>query len=115
SLQDSINVPEDTVAHYYATHPSDFRNDSGAVKPYAEVKDDVRKICVDGELTKRMLHHVLSLKQQYSVTIHDDVLKKLYVDTENQPKAIDVYPVKKGGIFPHRAFPSIDYEWQSWE
>ena len=42
-------------------------------------------------------------------------LKDLYVDTENDPRAIDVYSVKKGGIFPRPAFPTIDYEWQAWD
>lgn len=67
------------------------------------------------ELTKRILHRILSLKQKYPVSIDSSALRRLPVDEENQPRAIDVYAVKKGGIFPHQAFPTIDLFWQSWE
>jgi hypothetical protein len=62
-----------------------------------------------------MLHRIVALKQRYGVTIDEKVLGTLPVDSEADPRAIDVYAVKKGGTYPHRAFPSIDYEWQRWE
>jgi len=42
------------------------------------------------------------------------VLNKLPVDLENDPRAIDVYIAKPRGIFPRPAFPTIDYDWQTW-
>jgi hypothetical protein len=37
------------------------------------------------------------------------------VENENDPKAIDVYIAKTRGTFPHPAFPTIDYDWQTWQ
>ena len=61
-----------------------------------------------------MLHRILALKQKYRVVVKDEVLMTLPVDVENDPKAIDVYIAKKGGTFPHPAFPVIDFGWQTW-
>ncbi len=99
----------------YHEHEKDYLNDKGAIRSFAEVKDDVRRDAFAYQETSRLLHRILKLKQQYAVKINDETLKKLAVDVENSPRAIDVYTVKKGGIFPHTAFPSIDYEWQTWD
>jgi hypothetical protein len=80
-----------------------------------EVKDGVSRDAFAYEVTKRLLHQIVQLKRKYKVEINDETLKNLYVDIENRPKAVDVYTVKKGGVFPHTAFPSIDYEWQTWD
>lgn len=67
------------------------------------------------EANKKLLHKVLALKQKYKIKINQDLLKKIKVENENDPKAIDVYAVKKEGIFPRPAFPSIDILWQNWQ
>jgi hypothetical protein len=46
--------------------------------------------------------------------VKNDVLMSLPLDVEDNPKAIDVYMAKKGGTFPHPAFPVIDFEWATW-
>jgi hypothetical protein len=75
-------------------------------------KPDEKK---DAEITKKILHEVLALKQKYKIEINEKLLEKIYVEDSNEPKAIDIYIVKKGGIFPHPAFPTIDMLWQSWQ
>ena len=114
-IENSITQNDSTLQSYYAAHAKDYPNDKGDVRPFAEVKDDVRRDEFMYQSTSRMLHQILKLKQKYAVKVNDETLKNLYVDVENSPKAIDVYTVKKGGIFPHTAFPSIDYEWQTWD
>ena len=69
----------------------------------------------DMEITKKILHEVLALKQKYKIKINEDLLSKIYVEDNNDPKTIDIYIVKKGGIFPHPAYPSIDMLWQNWQ
>jgi hypothetical protein len=49
------------------------------------------------------------------VVVFEKILSDLPVANESDPRAIDVYFAKKGGTFPHPAFPAIDYDWQSWE
>jgi hypothetical protein len=67
------------------------------------------------EANKKLLHKVLALKQKYKITINKDLLAEIKVENENDPKTIDVYAVKKGGVFPRPAFPSIDILWQNWQ
>ncbi len=114
-IDDSIKQDDSTLQKYYQDHEKDYQNDKGRVRPFAEVKENVRRDAFAYQETERLLHKILKLKQKYSVKINDETLKGLHVDVENYPRAIDVYTVKKGGIFPHTAFPVIDYEWQTWD
>ena len=114
-IDDSIKQDDSTLLKYYNEHMKDYQNDKRNVRPFTEVKDDVRRDAFAYQETSRLLHKILKLKQKYAVKVNDETLKKLTVDVENYPKAIDVYTVKKGGIFPHTAFPSIDYDWQTWD
>lgn len=114
-LVDAINTRDTTLLRYYEEHTRDYRDDKGNPKSFEEVRDDVLRDYSSFELTRTLLHRILQLKQSYKVDIREEALEKLYVDTENNPRAIDVYTVKKGGIFPHTAFPFIDYDWQRWE
>ena len=67
------------------------------------------------QVTKKILHRVLALKQKYKIKINNDLLDKIYVEDSNDPKTVDIYIVKKGGIFPHPAYPTIDMLWQNWQ
>ncbi len=67
------------------------------------------------QLLSKVFHKVLELKKQYKINIDNSLLNKIEVQDENDPKAVDYYIVKKGGTFPHPAYPSIDFSWQSWE
>jgi hypothetical protein len=67
------------------------------------------------EITKKILHEVLALKQKIKIKINESLLNKIYVEDSNDPKSIDIYIVKKGGIFPHPAYPTIDMLWRNWQ
>ena len=67
------------------------------------------------EMITKIFRTLQQLKKQYKVEINENVLKEIQVQDRNDPKAIDAYIVRKGGTFPHPAFPSIDYSWQDWE
>ncbi len=67
------------------------------------------------ELSKKVLHKVLQLRQEHKVVINKDVLYKIKVSSENDKKAIDIYFVKRGNLIPRSLFPSIDNDWLSWE
>jgi hypothetical protein len=114
SLGDSIVDSLPTLRRYYDEHQRNFADAQGHIKSFEDAKEDVWREYYAQELTRRMLHEVLRLKQKYGVRIDEAALDRIPVDNENDPKSIDVYPVKNGGIYPHAAFPSIDYDWQSW-
>ena len=69
----------------------------------------------DVEITRQLLLKLNELKSKYDVTINEDVLEKVPVSDQENPKAIDFYTVKKGGLIPRPAFPTIDQEWIEWE
>jgi hypothetical protein len=76
-----------------------------------ESKDDY----LSGELNKKILHKLIALKKEHKVNINQNVLDKIKVSTENEPKSIDVYYVKKGSLIPRNPFPTINIEWAGWE
>jgi hypothetical protein len=114
TLADSIAETDSLLHRYYTEHQRYYRDEQGVTIPYEKAKEDVRKGFYSDELTGRLLHRIMKLKDKYKVEIMNDRLKNLEIDEDINPKAIDVYVVKKGGTFPRQAFPSIDYEWQSW-
>ncbi len=67
------------------------------------------------DITKVLFRRLAVLKSKYKITINETLLKKIAVQDENNSNAADMYIVKKGGIYPHPAFPSIDKYWQMWE
>jgi len=113
-LGSTIVLTDSAYRAYYDSNARSYRTDSGAVQPYANVKDQVRRDYYAFELKTRMLHTLIALKRKYAVDVKKEVLLGLPVDVENNPKAIDVYVAKKGGTFPHPAFPVIDFEWATW-
>ncbi|MFH1195854.1 MAG: peptidylprolyl isomerase [bacterium] len=67
------------------------------------------------ELSKKILHKVLELKQKYKVVIDEKILAKIKLSTENDKKAIEMFIAKRGNLIPRPAFPSIDNDWVNWE
>ena len=115
SLARSIHIDSSAAGDFYRENRRRYLAHAGDTLSYDRARDQVLKELFDTEFAKRLLHMVLALKQKYPVTVEQAVLSGLPVDTENDPKAIDVYTVKKGGIFPRPAFPVIDYAWQTWQ
>jgi hypothetical protein len=115
SIMRTIGWNDSTLQAYYAHHPGAFRDTSGSLRAYDGVKDDVLREWYAGELNSRVLHTLNRLRQRYPVRIYEDVLKSVPLDAENDPSTIEVYTVKKGGTFPHPAFPTIDYFWRTWQ
>jgi hypothetical protein len=113
-IADAITDSLPILRKYYEAHRQEFSDEKGIAKSFEQARDDVWRQYHAEELRKRLLHEILRLKREYGVTVDDKALMNLVVDAENDPRAIDVYPAKTGGIYPRQAFPSIDYEWQTW-
>jgi len=115
AIAESIAVSDSTVEKYYRENRRRYVSAAGDTMTLANVKDEIRKSLFEEEFNKRLLHTILALKREHTVTVDEKLLKGLPVDVENDPRAIDVYTVKKGGILPRQAFPAIDYAWQAWQ
>lgn len=67
------------------------------------------------EMTKKIFQELVRLKKEYKVEINKEALEKINVSSENDPTAIELYTVKKGGLLPRTPYPTIDFEWVNWE
>jgi hypothetical protein len=114
-IADTITDSLPLIREYYEANTRSFVDEKGKIKPFGTVQEDAWRQYYSSELTKRLLHEILRLKRQYGIKIDQSALDRIPVDEQNNPKAIEVYTAKTGGIYPHVAFPSIDYDWQSWE
>jgi hypothetical protein len=114
-IADTIGDSLDLVREYYDGHKRAFQDEKGDTKPFETVYDDARRQYYSSELTKRLLHEILRLRQTYGVTVDESALDRIKVNEQDNPRTIDVYTVKTKGTYPRMAFPSIDYDWQSWD
>jgi hypothetical protein len=113
-LADSIRWNDSTLLAFYWRYWRAPRGRAGNTLPFEKAKDQVLAEYYSDELTQRLLHRLMALKNRYGVILHERELNALPIEDEFDPKAIDIYTVKKGGTFPRQAFPSIDPEWQAW-
>jgi hypothetical protein len=114
SLLRTIEWTDSTLREYHAQHPRLFRDQNGGVRSFDEAREDVLREWHTEALSRLLLHRLAGLKRQFPVAIHGDVLRQVPVDDEQDPRAIDVYTVKKGGTFPRPAF-AIDPFWRAWQ
>lgn len=77
--------------------------------------DDSKIEILNIELSKRIFHLLTEIKNRSIVNINNELLQQIKVSTANDPKAIDLYTVKKGGLIPRTPYPTIDYDWLNWE
>ncbi|MCC6397740.1 MAG: hypothetical protein IT282_12040, partial [Bacteroidetes bacterium] len=115
SLRRTIGWTDSTLRAYYAAHPRTFRDSSGSVMPFDAVRDDVLREWYAVTLSERIFRRLAELREHYAVTVNESDLKRIPVDAENDPRAIDIVVAKKGGTFPRPAFPTIDLFWQTWQ
>ena len=69
----------------------------------------------DQEILMKIQNKIDEMNSKYDISINEELLEEIEVSEENNPKTIDMYVVKKGGLIPRPAFPSIDFEWVNWE
>jgi hypothetical protein len=67
------------------------------------------------DLITKTFRKLQQLKKKYQIEIDEKILDKIIVQDNNNPRAVDFYFVRKGGIFPHPVYPSIDFVWHDWE
>ncbi len=107
---------EDKIA--YSTYRNKLTNSitltSEELNLINENKKSQSEIMSD-ELSKKLLHKILELKKKYKVKIYNDVLNEIKVSDENDKRAIDMYIVKRGNLFPRPPYPTIDKDWENWE
>ena len=85
------------------------------IKTGRNPENETASVKASDEYTAKLLRKILLLKQKYSVVINENVLDQIPVSVENNPRAVEFYTVKKGGLIPRTPYPTIDFDWVSWE
>ncbi len=67
------------------------------------------------KLIEKMFRVIQKAKKKYEVVINNEVLNKISVSNNDDPKALDFYAAKTGGLIPRPPYPTIDNEWVNWE
>jgi hypothetical protein len=114
SIMKTIRWSDSVLFGYYNEHLQSFKDTNGTVQPFERMKENVLREWYARELNTRMLRRIRDLKSRYAPSVDEELLKALPVADDNNPRAVQVYTVKKGGTFPHPAFPSIDEYWRLW-
>lgn len=110
----SILVTEHELQAYYNEHMSNYKDVSGEIKKFEEVREDIRNDYYVYTYTKKIINKVLALKSTYKININEELLNFISVSEENNPHSIELYSLKKGGTFVRPVYPVIDHEWQFW-
>ena len=110
----SIKFKENDLQTYYNENRSDYRDQSGQILSFEKARNNVQNDYLREKYMNTLMHRVLALKKEYDVYINEDILKNIKVQEEENPLAIDLYTVKKGGLLPRQPYPTIDWEWQLW-
>ncbi|MCU7497094.1 MAG: peptidyl-prolyl cis-trans isomerase [Ignavibacteria bacterium] len=113
-IASSIKIKEAEMKAFYNEYAHRYKDEKGNLKPFDEVKDEVRNDLYSYEYVKKVVGKIMGLKEKIPVKINEDLLNRLPVSDKEDPGAIDVYSVKNGGTFLRQAYPVIDYEWQFW-
>ncbi len=113
-IANSIKFDEADLSEFYNNNIKNYVNSANDIIPFEKAKKNVRSDFVKETYMNKLMHRVLKLKQDYEIYIDKTALDNLQVDDEENPKAIDLYAVKKGGLLPRQPVPTIDWEWQLW-
>lgn len=70
---------------------------------------------LNSEFTIKLYRLLTELRSKYKISINKELLRDIKVSSENDPQAIDLYAVKKGGLIPRTPYPTIDNDWQYWQ
>ncbi|MGE5351444.1 MAG: peptidylprolyl isomerase [Acidobacteriota bacterium] len=113
-IASSIKIDDGKMKEFYDNYRHRYKDEQGNLKPYDEVKDEVKRDLYSYEYIRKVANRVLGLKEKIPVNVNEEALNRLPVTDKEDPGAIDVYSVKNGGTFLRQAYPVIDYEWQYW-
>jgi hypothetical protein len=70
---------------------------------------------INEEFNAKLLRKILALKKKYEVSINKKLLNEIHVSEEDNPRAVNFYFTKQGGLIPRTPYPTIDPDWINWE
>jgi hypothetical protein len=110
----SIVFNDDDLLDYYHSNLKNYLDSDNKPIAFDKAKRNVQSDYIREKYMDKMMRQVLNLTQKYKIEINDSVLQNIKVEDEENPKLIDMFIVKKGGLLPRQPYPTIDWEWQQW-
>jgi hypothetical protein len=89
--------------------------DNKETKTNSIVDSSKEQSAIYEEFSVKLLRKILALKKKYEVSINKDLLNEIYISDEDNPRAVNFYFVKQGGLIPRTPYPTINPDWISWE
>ena len=111
ALARTINTSDSTLKKYYTAHKKYYTDAQGKVMEFSLVREMVKSDYFGVEESLLLVKTIETLKKQYNVIIHEELLKQLSEKVLSDSKAIETVFYKPGGTFPRVAFPTIDEAW----
>ena len=113
-IANSVTYNENDLRDFYSKNLKNFRYASGEIIPYEKARDNVESELKKEIYMNKLMRRILDLKQKYTIQINENLLRSLELADEDDPRTIEFYAVKKGGLLPRQPYPTIDWEWQLW-
>jgi len=111
----SITIPDSSVRSRYEMEKHRYKDSSGKLLSFAEVKERLRKELDSEQQTKVLFRVIQRFKKESPVHVNEALVQQLSSLIEREKTPINVIFYKSGGTFPRVAFPTIDAEWEAFE
>ena len=113
-IMDSVTFTTEDLSDYYQKNRKDYLYSDGRIIPFEKARGNVQSDYIREKYMSEMMRRIIKLKAAYDIQINELVLAGIDVQDEEDPKTIDFYAVKKGGLLPRQPYPTIDWDWQVW-
>lgn len=111
ALMRSIPLSDSALRSYFNKHKKKYGTPKRRNPKFSDVKEAVSSDFFYEQESQVLLKATERLKQKYSVTINEHLLKELSKSVPSDSRAIEMMFYKPGGAFPRVAFPTIDEAW----
>jgi hypothetical protein len=108
-----VSVSDSTVMTTYEEARGRYRDASGKITPFEEVKQGIRYELLFEQENMLLRSSLDRLEREQRVLVHEATLRPLSARVPREKGAVDVVWYRPGGTFPRVAFPTIDDRWQS--
>ncbi|MFA6456142.1 MAG: peptidylprolyl isomerase [Bacteroidota bacterium] len=109
----TISATDSALQVFFRTNRKQYINEKGKPAEFQEVRELVKADYFTKEEAVVLLRTVEALRKKFSVSVNEQLLKRLSVATVRDPRAIEAVFYKPGGTFPRVAFPTIDEAWST--
>ena len=111
----AITIGDPDLQKRYAEQKHRYVDGAGKQLSFGEARQHVWVDLYSEEETKVLHQAIQRLRNDFPVTVREDLVLQLASRIEKESAPINVFFYKPGGTFPRVAFPTIDEAWQRFD